>query len=259
MDEKKKSEASGEEAERLGTYVIEEQVQQSHDSQGECYLGTNETSEGTALMRKLAAEERAAPGQDWQVLLGFWASRGYSAMEVLHTDWARAQGRQSAESLLLTLEAVLEEVQRMLRAAYGPPEPRPRWHLGWGVASAVTVCALLLTLVYQVPVSQPPSAPPAPMSPEELTAGENPDTLTYRGVPDTADAGQSVIARPLPKEPFKEQKRPPCHRYAEVELIGACWMPHELKAPCPDVLYEHQGKCYSPTLAAKPPPSSLGQ
>jgi hypothetical protein len=97
------------------------------------------------------------------------------------------------------------------------------------------------------------------MSHEELTAGENPDTPTYRGVPDTADAGQSVIARPLPKEPFKGQKRPPCHRYAEVELIGACWMPHELKAPCPDVLYEHQGKCYSPTLAAKPPPSSLGQ
>jgi hypothetical protein len=97
------------------------------------------------------------------------------------------------------------------------------------------------------------------MSHEDLTAGETPDTPTYRGVPDAADAGQSVIARPLPKEPFKEQKRPPCHRYAEVELIGACWMPHKLKAPCPDVLYEHQGECYSPTLATKPPPSSLGQ
>ncbi|WP_245815021.1 hypothetical protein [Cystobacter ferrugineus] len=80
-----------------------------------------------------------------------------------------------------------------------------------------------------------------------------------RRLVDTADAGQSVLARPLPREPFKGQKRPPCTRYAEVELVGACWLPHELKAPCPDVLYEHQGKCYSPAFSAKQPPSSLGQ
>lgn len=60
-----------------------------------------------------------------------------------------------------------------------------------------------------------------------------------------------------PQEPFKGQKRPPCTRYVEVELIGACWGPHELKAPCPDVLYEHQGKCYVPLFSAKPPPSAL--
>jgi hypothetical protein len=260
MDEKKKSEASGEEAERLGPYRLQEQVQQSHDSQEELYLATHEPSGDTSLLREHAAEERAASRKSWRVLLEFCASRGYSALRVKYTDWARAQDRQSAESLLLTLESVLAEVRRMLRAVSGPPEPRLRWRLGLGVASAVTVCALLFALVYRAaPVSQLPSAPPAPMSHEELTAGENPDTPTYRGVPDTADAGQSVIARPLPKEPFKEQKRPPCHRYAEVELIGACWMPHKLKAPCPDVLYEHQGECYSPTLAAKPPPSSLGQ
>jgi hypothetical protein len=219
----------------------------------------SEASGDTSLLREHAAEERATSGKSGRVLLEFCASLGYSALRVKHTDWARAQDRQSAESLLLTLESVLKEVQRMLRAVSGPPEPRLRWRLGLGVASAVTVCALLFALVYWAPVSQPPSAPPAPMSHEELTAGENPDTPTYRGVPDTADAGPSVIARPLPKEPFKGQKRPPCHRYAEVELIGACWMPHKLKAPCPDVLYEHQGECYSPTLAAKPPPSSLEQ
>jgi hypothetical protein len=179
-------------------------------------------------------------------------------MEVLHTDWARAQGRQSAESLLLTLEAVLEEVQRMLRAVSGPPEPRLRWRLGLGVASAVTVCALLLlALMSRVPVSQLPSALPAPMSHEELTAGE--ESLATSGwLGDTSDAGESVVARPLPKGPFKGQKRPPCTRYTEVELVGGCWAPHELKAPCPDDLYEYQGKCYLPTFSAKPPPSSLG-
>jgi hypothetical protein len=259
MDEDKKSDVSAEEPERLGPYRIEEQVQQSQDSQG-LYLTTHETSGGKSLAREHAAEERAAPGKDWRVFLGCWASRGYSVMEVQYTDWARALDKQSAESLLLTLESVLEEVQRMVRAVSGTPEPRPRWRLGWGVASAATVCVLLFALVRLAPVSPPPSAPPAPPSQEALTAGENPDMPTHGGLVDTADAGQSEIARPLPKEPFKGQKRPPCTRYAEVELVGACWLPHELKAPCPDVLYEYSGKCYSPAFSAnKPPPSSLGQ
>jgi hypothetical protein len=264
MDEKK-PEASCEEPERLGPYLIQEQVQQSDDSQG-LYLATNETSGATALVRKHACEEDAATRKDWRVRLGSWASRGYSAMEVEHTDWARAQDRQSAESLLLTLEGVLEEVRRMVRALSDTHEPRFRWRLGWGVTSAATVGALLLALLRLVPMSQPPSAleplasaPPALLSHEEPMAGENPDTPTHGGLVDTADAGQSVLARPLPREPFKGQKRPPCTRYAEVELVGACWLPHKLTAPCPDVLYEHKGECYSPAFSAKPPPSSLGQ
>jgi len=266
MDEEKKSEASCEEPERVGPYLIQQQVQQSHDSQKGLYLATHETSGATALVRKHAAEEAAAPRKNWRVCLGFWASQGYSALEVEHTDWARAQDRQSAESLLFTLEGVLEEVRHMARAVADTHEPRRRWRLGLGVASAATAGALLLALVRLVPMSQPPSgpeplasAPPAPMRHEVPTAGENPDTPTHGGLVDTADAGQSVLARPLPREPFKGQKRPPCTRYAEVELVGACWLPHKLKAPCPDVLYEHQSECYSPAFSAKPPPSSLGQ
>ena len=255
MDEEKKSEASGEEPERLGPYVIQEHVQLSDDSQEGLYRATHETRETTALARKHAAEESMAPGRDWQVLLGCWASRGYSAMEVQYTDRGRAQDRQSAESLLLTLESVLEEVRRMLLAVSGPPEPRPRWRLGLGVASAVTVCALLFALVRLAPVSQPPSAPPAPMRHEVPTAAETSDFRA--GLADTTPTEQPMLARPLPKEPFKGQKRPPCTRYTEVELVGACWMPHKLKAPCPEDLFEHQGECYVPFFSAKPPPSSL--
>jgi hypothetical protein len=257
MDEAKKSEASGEEAERVGPYLIQEQVQQCDDSQEELYLATNETSGATALVRKHAAEEGKAPRKDWRVFLGSWASRGYSAMEVEHTDWARAQDRQSAESLLLTLEGVLEEVRRMVRGASYPHEPRLRWRLGWGVASAVTVCALLLALVRLAPESQPPSARPAPLSQEVPTAVETSDFDAW--LSDIIPQGQTVLARPLPKEPFKGQKRPPCTRYTEAELVGACWAPHELKAPCPDTLFEYQGKCYLPSFSARPPPSSLGQ
>ncbi|HEX8436560.1 hypothetical protein [Archangium sp.] len=257
MDEEKKAEASGEEPERLGPYLIQEQVQQSTGSQEELYLATHETSGATALVRKHSAQEAKAPGKHWGVRLGSWASRGYSAMEVEHTDWTRAQDRQSAESLLFTLENALEEVRRMLRAVSAPPEPRLRWRLGLGVVSAATVCALLFALVHLASVSQPPSAPPAPLSQEEPTAAGTSDFRAW--LSDTTPQEQTVFARPLPKEPFKGQKRPPCTRYTEVELVGACWAPHELKAPCPEDLFEYQGKCYLPSFSAKPPPSSLGQ
>jgi hypothetical protein len=95
------------------------------------------------------------------------------------------------------------------------------------------------------------------MSDAVSTAAEKPAPLVSDWLADATPQEQSVLARPLPSEPFKGQKRPPCTRYVQVELVGACWGPHELKAPCPDELYEHKGKCYLPILASKPPPQSL--
>jgi hypothetical protein len=260
MDEEKKSEASGEEPERLGPYVLQEQVAQSDDSHGELYLATHETSGAAALVLKHAAEEGAAPRKDWRVRLGSCASLGYSAMEVEHTPWARAQDRQSVESLVLTLESVLEGVRHMARALSDTHEPRFHWRLGLGMASAATVCALLFALVRLASVSQPPSDSPVLLRHEEPTAADVPAPSIDKGLVDTTPPqGQTVLARPLPKEPYKGQKRPPCTRYTEVELIGACWIPHRLKAPCPDSLHEYQGECYVPAYSAKPPPSSLGQ
>jgi hypothetical protein len=127
VDEEKKSETSGAGPERLEPYVIQEQVQQSDLSHEGLYLATYETHGATALLRKHAAEAGVGPGTDWRVFLCSWASRGLSALEVEHTYCARAQDRQSAESLLLTLESVLKEVQRMVRAVSEPPI---RWRLG---------------------------------------------------------------------------------------------------------------------------------
>jgi hypothetical protein len=151
---------------------------------------------------------------------------------------------------------VLEEVRRMVHAVYGPPEPRFPWR---DVVGAATVGALLLALVLRASVSPAPSTPPAAPRDEVPTETRTSEPDFDAWLADTADAEQSVLARPLPKEPLKGQKRPPCTRYVEVELVGACWAPHELKAPCPETLFEHEGKCYLPSFSAKPPPSSLGQ
>ncbi len=267
MDEGKKPEASGEELEQLGPYQLQEQVPQSDDSQGECYLATHETGGEAALVRKRTAEEDTAPRRPLRVLFISSPSLGYDAMQVEDTPWSVAPDRQSVESLLFTLEELHEAVRRMARAVSDTREPRPRWRLGRALASTAAVCALLFALVQLTSGSPPPSGsepladtPPVLTSDDDKESAGTPDAPFASGaLVDTADAGDSVLARPMPREPFKGQKRPPCNRYAEVELIGACWTPHKLKAPCPDVLYEHQGECFVPNFSAKPPPQSIGQ
>ncbi|QRK12658.1 hypothetical protein JQX13_23065 [Archangium violaceum] len=265
MDEKKAEASSEEELEQLGPYRLEEQVPQSADSQGELYLASHEASGATALVLK-PSEEDKVPLKDWRVLISSSDSARYVAMQVEQTPWAVSPEKQSVESLVFTFEGMLEGVRRMARAIPSPYEPRPLLRLGLSLASAAAVCALVFALVHLASVPQPPSGPeplastsPAPMSDEVSTVAGTPDPFDIGTLVDTSDAGESsVLARPLPREPFKGQKRPPCTRYAEVELIGACWTPHKLKAPCPDVLYEYQGECYVPAFSAKPPPQSLG-
>jgi hypothetical protein len=253
MDEEKKSESSWEEAERLGPYQLHEQVPQSAPGRGELYRATHETSGATALVYKPEAGKDAVPLKDWRVCL-ISSSSGYVAMEVVESPWSLAPNKHVVEALVFLFEGVRKVVGYMARAIPENYELRPRWRLGLGLASAAAVCALLFALVRLTPVS-----PPAPVSDEVPTATEKPDSSTSAWLVDTTPQEQSVLARPLPREPFKGQKRPPCTRYVEVELIGACWGPHKLKAPCPDVLYEYQGECYVPLFSARPPPQSLGQ
>jgi len=57
-----------------------------------------------------------------------------------------------------------------------------------------------------------------------------------------------VIAKPMPTEPFPDQRRAPCGR-GEVELRGGCWAPGiTLTPPCGDAAYEWNGVCYWPLL-----------
>jgi len=248
MDEEKKTEEGGEEAERLGPYQLQEQVPLSKAGGEGLYSATHEPTGDTALLAT-CAEGDEGPPEDWQVLLSASASLRYYAMHVLQTPWSRAPDRQSVESLLFTFASVLAGVRHMAGVVPDIREPRPRWRLGLGVAGAVAVCLVLLALVWRVAVSPCPSAPPAPLG--------TPDPFTSTGLESPSPQGQPVLARPMPKEPFKGQRRPPCIRYTEVELIGACWMPHRLKAPCPDALFEHQGECYAPVFLIPPPPQSV--
>jgi hypothetical protein len=264
VGKKKKAESSSEQPEQLGPYRIQEQVPQAAHSQGELYRATHETSGATALVLKPATEDGALT--DWSVRCVSSASPGFLAMVVEHTPWSVAPDKHSVESLVFTFEEVRKGVGHMAQVVPTSHEPRPWRRLGLALAGTAGVCALVFVLVVLNPESQPPSganplaeAVPAPVSHEVPTVAETPDDRYSAWLADTAPQGQPVLTRPLPREPFKGQKRPPCTRYTEVELVGACWAPHELKAPCPDDLFEYQGKCYLPSFSAKAPPQSLGQ
>ncbi|WNG43613.1 hypothetical protein F0U60_05525 [Archangium minus] len=264
MDEN--DESNWEEVERLGSYQLREQVPLDKHSQGELYRAKNETSGATALVFKPAEKDGAVPRTDWQVRCVSSASPGYLALEVEQTPWSVAPDKQSTETLVCTLEDVLAGVRRMAQAVSASNEPRHWRHLGWAMVGVATACALGFALVRMDSECPPPSDPntltsaPAPMSHEATTDTWMPEPFTSGWLADTVPPGQPVFARPMPREPFKGQKRPPCTRLVEVEIMGACWGPHELKAPCPDELYEYQGKCYLPMFSAKKPvPQSLGQ
>jgi hypothetical protein len=139
--------------------------------------------------------------------------------------------------------------------------PLPDWQeraLAGAAAVGILVCALLRP----APVSPPPEGPwasaaPTPMRHEVPTDSELGPTGTLFW--DAVDGGAAAIARPFPSKPYPGQRRPPCKPRLEVEIMGACWVPHELKAPCLEELYEYQGKCYTASMKAQPQPQSLGQ
>lgn len=52
------------------------------------------------------------------------------------------------------------------------------------------------------------------------------------------------------------RQRAPCTRRGEVELHGSCWVPVGTeKAPCGADWYEHEGRCYMPTMPPERPPA----
>ena len=264
MDEEKKSESSWEEAERLGPYRIHEPVPQAGHGRGVLYRARHETSGETALLLK-PAEQDAVALKDWRVRLTSSSSPGYIALEAVDSPWSVAPDKHSAEALVFLFEGVREGMRRMAQPLPASDAPRPGWRLGLSLlASVAAACLLLLTLLRLPPEAPPPNDPtplaqaaPEPPSDEVPTDTLRPPTGSW--IWGTEDGGVPVLARPFPSKPYKGQRRPPCKPHIEVEIMGACWVPHKLKAPCPEELYEHQGECYTASMASPPLPRSLGQ
>jgi hypothetical protein len=239
MDERKKSGSSGEEAVRVGPYRLEEKVRRDDDRQGALYRAPHEKSGAAVVVRE--------PPVDMKVRIISSVLEGYDALEVEQTPRSVGSDKPSMETMLLTLEDVHKVVERMRRAASASREPRFwRYLRRMRLVGVPVLCVLAFALGRYVSVS-----------PSTVTGMPDPGNDGW--LADGTSQGEPVLARPLPREPVEGQKRPPCTRDTEVELIGACWVPHEMKAPCSENLYEHQTECYLPIFSAKPPSQSVGQ
>ncbi|MFL5354660.1 hypothetical protein [Archangium sp.] len=260
MADEQKPEGEGE-WKRLGPYQLHEEVAQSTREHGVLYLATHETSGAAALVLEPARKDAKPPG-DWEVGCVCSSDPGYLAVEVERSPWTVANDEHTAEELEGTFEDLRDGVERIARAFPAANEPRPGSRLGLALAGTAAVCALAFVLMHQAPASPPPANPhavasvgPAPMSDEVPTNTAAP--LTGNAIVGIEDGGIPALAHPFPRKPYKGQKRPPCTPRVEVEIMDACWVPHELKAPCPKELYEYQGKCYTTSMLPPPTPQSV--
>ncbi|QRN97690.1 hypothetical protein JRI60_00955 [Archangium violaceum] len=246
---------------RLGPFQLGRRCKHAAAELGHIHEARNVETGTSALV--MMPGPRRSPKKNWQVRVSFQTHPPFFALEM---EQAPASGTLAELAHLLTLLlSGLDAVGSNARTrAHLTREPMGRWlgrpSLKALAAAGLAVLALgggLWLGMGNRPMGHP-TPPPSTPEMEEFTAGGTSDPFSSGFLTDTTDGGEPVLARPLPSEPFKGQKRPPCKRYSEVELIGACWMPHELKAPCPDELYEYQGKCYVPAFSAKQPvPQSL--
>ncbi|MCY1078763.1 hypothetical protein [Archangium lansingense] len=216
------------------------------------------------LKRVSKDEDVVALPTDLRVRIISSASPGYDAMEVEQTPRSVAPDRQSVESLVSTLEDVHKQVERMTHAFSASPESRSRRPLGLLLVGSAAVCALVFAFARLALMSQPPSSrdsqvvtEPMPQRHEVPTDTWGP--LTEMSLLSSTDGGLPVLSRPLPSKPYHGQKRPPCKPRVEVEINGGCWVPHMLKAPCPEDLFEYKGQCYTVSMQPPPTPQSLGQ
>lgn len=260
MADEHKPEGEGE-CKRLGPYQLHEEVAQSTREQGALYHATNETNGAAALVLEPARDD-AKPSGDWQVQCNSSIAPSYLAVELKRSPWTVPNDEHTAEEVESAFEDLRDGVERIARAFPESHEPRPWWRLGFALAGAAAVGALTFVVMHRAPASPPPANPDAvaraetvPMSHDVATDIEVP--LTGNSIVGSEDGGIPVLAHPLPRKPYKGQKRPPCNPRIEVEINGGCWVPHKLTAPCPEELYEYQGQCYTTSMLPPPTPQSV--
>jgi hypothetical protein len=157
-------------------------------------------------------------------------------------------------------EEVLSDTDGTERTSSAPPareEQCPRRELllpAWLYPiCAAMVGGLLVFLGWEMhrTASQQPTPQPWIASAEEMEqfapdagVGEEAMAVT-QDVPRVVMPLVLAVGAPMPKNPQQGQKRPPCGP-GQVAVNGACWAgPIEgLEAPCPQGMFDHEGKCY---------------
>jgi serine/threonine protein kinase len=138
----------------------------------------------------------------------------------------------------------------------------PIW-LSW--ASAAMVGGTLVTIGAEVHRS-------SSSEPEAWSASEE-RHVPHRDTPDAGVADEALLSaqdvpraaaliygmgRALPKQPYPNQRKPPCDPVSERVINGGCWFPRSgtLKPPCGKNAFEYEDGCYVPMFDPPRQPTS---
>ncbi|HEX5750006.1 MAG TPA: hypothetical protein VFZ09_27500 [Archangium sp.] len=272
---------------QLGQYQLGPRYRDTQDM-GRIYRAHNvETGAPALVLQRTERQVDEQPLANWQVRVTSSVSPAFLALEV---ECAPAAGLPAdvAEEFVVMMgdaeqlaNAVVDRPETLphLRAAPRHPaarttpdqqitkfrnfetRPAPSWRRPFLAAGLVAAAAAVLL---HLGGAEPPPhyEPGAELAQGDVDAGwgwDDASVATGMVLTNSADDLPIVLARALPKKPFSNQKRPPCEKLLEVEINNGCWVPHEVRAPCPDRLYEFGGKCYLPAAKPESSPRALSR
>lgn len=263
---------------RLGPYRLGARYRSTGDL-GRVYRAHNvETGAQALVLQRTERQADDVPLADWQVRVTSSVSPAFLAIEV---ESAPAVGVPAdiAEEFVVMLgdaEKLANEVvdrpetmphlrRPVLARQLVTPAPAPRPSArDWRHPSlAAGLAALAAAAVLHLGGSRSGLAlrhdAGAELAQADVDAGWGEDAATGLVLTGIMDDAPFLLARALPKKPFNNQKRPPCEKPLETEIFNGCWVPHEVRAPCPDRLYEFEGKCYLPAAKQESAPTAFSR
>lgn len=219
--------------------------------------------EFSALIERMLAEapqQRASPREVAEEGMTTARQLGFRANEPLFTV-----DRPAAAVPCKPVPAV--PAARAAPAVEPPPGGaelrKPVLALGSMLTALLVVCGM--QCISEAPHS-PGSEPLLALQEDATDGGSAPDGGT-RTLGDDALATRvetpqipllaKVVSTDLPKQPFQNQRRPPCQRNGAKVIQGGCWiLLADVEPPCGFNEYEWQGACYAPMLDRPRPPTS---
>ncbi|WP_434384027.1 hypothetical protein [Melittangium boletus] len=231
---------------RIGPYEIGGRRQDLPEDAGEIHEGRHVETGAPVLALRPGPGMTWRPRSSWEVLT---TQVLQPDLLIVHPRWPSGAQAPSFHELSLAYIHIAGALalldQQREGSSFGALTPgpvrAPRRAVRWGLAGAVLAAGLALLLWPRV----------AERVEKDHVPGES---IFFADGQDLSVAG---IAYKMPDKPFKEQRKPPCLKETEVEVLGGCWILHTKTAPCPPSTAEYQGKCYFPVRKPDPAPNSV--
>jgi hypothetical protein len=251
---------------RLGPFTVLRRYAGGTVADGRLYTATRSENAPPGLVVVPASPGHFLPRGEWQLRASASTTPGYLALELERAPGCRAPLSEVAEGLdvlanaLESLERDPEAAAHLLGALGIRRRPAPSARQWRPAAWAVGAAAALALLLWPRAVERASGVTrAASVRGDAQTALA--DEAVRTPVMGITRVSREAVALDMPKKPFEGQHRAPCEE-GEVELrtkdgTKACWFKMDFsRDTCARRGYEHEGKCYLPSMAAQRRPAA---